>query len=112
MSEPEAYNAANPDHVHEARELAKDAREKELNDVAFILASKQGRRFFARYLNICGIHKISYTGNNGTFFAEGERNIGLKMISDMNEAAPELYIEMLKDELETKKLKSNKRGNK
>jgi hypothetical protein len=102
FEQEETYNAANEDHVAQAEKEARDKRERELMDVREILESKAGRRFFSRYLRICGIYKTSFTGNNTTFMREGERSIGLRLLAEMNEAAPDLYIEMLKDELELK----------
>lgn len=96
----ENYNAADENHVREMANNAKGLRDRELEDVRIILNTTEGRRFYSRYLHICGLFKSSMTGNNTTFFQEGERNIGLKLFTDMNEAAPELYIEMLKEELE------------
>jgi hypothetical protein len=99
MSEVE-YNAANPEHVAQAKREAVDIRERELEDVRFVMSSKEGRRFFDRYQRLCHVHETSFTGNNSTFFNEGERNIGVRMLADVNEACPELYIELLKEKLE------------
>ncbi len=99
------YNAANPEHVSQAKREQADGRERELNDVAFVMSSKEGRRFFDRYQKLCHAHETSFTGNNSTFFNEGERNIGLRMLADVNEACPELYIELMKEKLEETKRK-------
>lgn len=72
-------------------------RKRELNDVAFILATPEGRRFYWRWMSRCGIFKSSFTGNNTTFFNEGERNIGIEMLSDMNTADPEAYLKCIKE---------------
>lgn len=71
------------------------ARRRELADVQFILNSVEGRRFYWRLMMRCGIFKSSMTGNNTTFYNEGERNIGLLMMADLNEADPEAYIKCL-----------------
>lgn len=106
------YNAANPAHVSKAKEAEESARERELNDVRFVMSSKEGRRFFDRYQRLTHMHETSFTGNNTTFFNEGERNIGLKLMADVNEACPELLIELMKEKLEIfnqqKKLKQKK----
>ena len=73
-------------------------RRKELADVAFVLSSEEGRRFYWRLMKRCGIHKSSMTGNNTTFFNEGERNIGLIMLAELEEADPEAYLKCLKAE--------------
>jgi len=111
MSDQE-YNAANPEHVGQAKREMVDQRERELMDIQFVMSSKEGRRFFDRYQRICHAHETSFTGNNTTFFNEGERNIGLRMLADVNEACPELYIELLKEKFEEfkKKQKTKKIG--
>jgi hypothetical protein len=90
-------NAADPTQVKEQSQKEKRGREKELDDVKFILSHRQGRRFYFRYLEECGVFKTSFTGNSQTFFLEGQRNIGLKLLSDLNEAEPEAYIVMIKE---------------
>lgn len=72
-------------------------RRKELEDVAFILGTEQGRRFYWRYMVLCGLFKSSFTGNNTTFFNEGERNIGLRLQADLNESNPNAYLQMLSE---------------
>lgn len=105
MAETEQdYNAANPAHVAKAKDQAESIRERELNDVRHVMSSKEGRRFFDRYQKLCHVHETSFTGNNTTFFNEGERNIGVRMLADVNEACPELYIELMKEKLELLKL--------
>lgn len=70
-------------------------RRRELEDVSFILSTLQGRRFYWRIMQRCGIHKLSFTGNNTTFFNEGERNIGLTLLADLEEADPSAYVKCL-----------------
>lgn len=93
----QADNAADETEVKERGKKSKDKRTRELDDVFFILGSPQGRRFFWRYLGRCGIFRTSMTGNNTTFFNEGERMIGLNLLADLNEANPEAYAVMQKE---------------
>lgn len=90
-------NAADPKQVQRAGEKAVRGREREISDILWILSDPRGRRFFWRYLGICGVFRQSFTGNSTTFFNEGERNVGLKLLSDLNDARPEAYIEMMKE---------------
>lgn len=70
---------------------------QEQEDVAFVLQSIQGRRFYWRLMKRCGIFESSFTGNNTTFFNEGQRNIGLMLLSDLNEISPESYLKMIEE---------------
>lgn len=74
---------------------SKVLRRRELEDVAAILATVEGRRFYWRVMQRCGIHKSSFTGNNTTFFNEGERNIGLFLLAELEEADPTAYVKSL-----------------
>ena len=103
---PYVRNAADREQVKDAARKAKWTREDELADVRAILATKEGRRFVWRYLTECSVFKTSFTGNSQTFFNEGERNVGLKLMADVNDADPEAYIAMLREA----KLKGEKNG--
>lgn len=94
---PVVKNAADKNQVKEAEGKVKRTRERELNDVRMVLSTLQGRRFVWRYLSECGVFRTSFTGNSQTFFNEGERNIGLKILADVNEAAPEAYLTMMNE---------------
>lgn len=88
-------NAADPEQVKEAADKEKFKREHEIDDVRYILASQQGRRFIWKYLDFCGVFRTSFTGNSETFFKEGIRNVGLKILADLNEADPMAYVKIL-----------------
>jgi hypothetical protein len=94
-------NAADKKQVRKAAQKEQSRRDKELNDLRFILNDVQGRRFLWRYLGECGVFRSSFTGSSETFFREGERNVGLKLINDIHEASPEAYILMIKENKES-----------
>ena len=87
-------NAADPKAVEEQKKDAKFRRSRELSDLKAVLSTPQGQRTIWRYLAMCGVYRLSYTGNADTNFNEGQRSIGLNMISDLNEADPKLYLQM------------------
>lgn len=94
---PFVKNAADRSQVKEAEKKVRRLRERELNDVRFILSSQEGRRFLWRYLEKCKVFETSFTGNSTTFFNEGMRNVGLMLIADINEAEPEAYLKMMNE---------------
>lgn len=59
--------------------------------------TEQGRRFIWRLLGLCGVYRTSFTGNSGTFFNEGARNIGLMVLADVQEVALDAYLQMVKE---------------
>lgn len=94
---PLVKNAADESQVKGAESKRKRVREQELEDTKWILSTRQGRRFFWKLLTQCHVFETSFTGNSQTFFNEGERNVGLKLISDLNESDPDAYLKMLKE---------------
>lgn len=82
-------------------------REILLNDVRHVLSSVQGRRFVWRILDMAGVYRSSFTGNSSTFFNEGARNIGLRVLSDVMDAKPEAFLLMQQEDKKRKERKSN-----
>lgn len=74
---------------------AQAADELHRSDVEFMLRNSQSRRFLWWVLQGCGIYGISYDGKDASAFAEGQRNVGLKIIADISKASPMAYPELL-----------------
>lgn len=91
-------NSADPQQVKDAKEKELRGREKELKDLCEIanLHSGAGLRLFWRLLHRSGMFNSSYAPDNRIYFLEGERNIGLYLQKDLNDADPEIMIRMLK----------------
>lgn len=88
--------------IDESQELpikikAKSARDQEVLDLQNILKQPWGRRFVWRYLEFCKIFTTSMTGNNWTFYNEGQRNVGNRMLADVMEADPDAFTQMSKE---------------
>lgn len=78
-------------------------REKVVDSVRVIMATKEGRTYLHELLDFCGLYRPSMTGTSDTFFREGMRSTGLKILADITEADPDGYIKLMQ---ETKSLKS------
>jgi hypothetical protein len=79
-------------------EAAVDKRDT-VEDWAWMLASKRGRRIVNDLLDVCGVDRPSYTGTAETYFREGRRSIGLHIQQQARSMAPDHYIDLLKDNL-------------
>ncbi len=90
-------NIADETQVKEQTRRGRFLREQQLADTKAILDLPAGRRFLWRYLEATGIFRLSYTGDNATFFNEGRREIGLKLLEDISEANPEAYLQMMQE---------------
>ncbi len=89
-------NAADENQIKIEREKNKFKQDTEDQDLKFLLSSDQGRRFIWNMLEKCGVFKSSFTGSSETFFLEGQRNIGLKLMSDIMRVDPDSYLKMIK----------------
>lgn len=76
----------------QARELA-----AEVADLRWVMSDQRGRRFVWRQLAVAGIYRPSYTGDDRTIFNEGQRNVGLHLLSAITEHCPDEYLQMLKE---------------
>jgi len=93
-------NAADPEQVEKAKEKVETRDEQKINDIREVLGTRRGRRYFWGLLEWCGIFKTSNSDEHQIFFNEGMRNVGLKLLADVNEAAPEVYNLMLRESKE------------
>jgi hypothetical protein len=96
-----AYDAGDETQVEAAWLKADRVRDHELGDLRSVLATAEGRRLVWRYLTRCGVFKTSMTGSSQTFFLEGQRNVGLWLLADINAADPGAYVTMLAESRET-----------
>ena len=79
------------------------AKEREQNDLRWVMSTKQGRRFIHRRLSEAGVWRLSFNTNNAVMaFNEGYRNSGLTLLNEIIEACPERYTEMLAEQKEAK----------
>jgi hypothetical protein len=88
------------------QENDKREREKKLRtdaylaaeDMKWLMGSKRGRRIAWRILERTGMYRSSFTGNSETYFREGMRNVGLMLMAQIHEVAPESYSLMMKEQ--------------
>ena len=75
-------------------------RTQELEDIHSLMNREAGRRVIFRMLTRAGIHSSSYNVDSPErhiFFKEGQRNIGLWLLAEIQESCPELYLKMLEE---------------
>lgn len=75
----------------------KASADMEAADFKWLMSDKRGRRIVWRLLEQTGVFRSSFTGNSETFFREGARNVGLKVLADLHEHAPEAYVLLLEE---------------
>lgn len=87
-------NAADEEQVREARKKEKRRSERDEQDILHVIAERPGRRLLWRFISDCGVFQSNPVGN---LFQEGRRDVGLKILAELMAAAPETYIQMMKE---------------
>jgi hypothetical protein len=96
---PVPFNAADKDAVAQRDRETLRKREGELADLRAVMADQVAARVLWRVLERCHVYQTSFTGHGSRdSFLEGERNIGLFLISEMIEADPKGYANLLTKE--------------
>jgi hypothetical protein len=79
-------------------ELARDLRRREMDDMAMLMSSVQGRRLAYRILSWCGIYRTSFSSEPLIMARnEGSREIGLRFLAELSECAPAEVYAMLRE---------------
>ncbi len=97
MSEEQtAYNAGDPKHVA-GREKSRKTRDlQKKTALRGIMGMPEGRMWMWDLLVRCGIYQSSFSAEAlGMAFREGQRNIGLHLMAEINRLSPELYARMV-----------------
>lgn len=103
-------NAADERGLEREREQDQLRSEEEVADLQWLMASERGRRIVWRLLTEAGVFAISMTGNSWTFFNEGRRSVGNRLLADINDHCPAQYPLMVA-EAQTRQRKSEEVSN-
>lgn len=97
MTDDTAPSSADSDQVSDSKRRDRELDRLEVADFRAVMETKAGRRFIARLLEEAGVYRTSMTGNAWTYFNEGARNLGLKVLDKVNSHTPDLYPVMMRD---------------
>lgn len=92
------YSANDEKEVKNKEIERKSERDQELEDIRILLKYPSGVRFFKRIMIEGKVFTTTFTGNSQTFFNEGQRNLALKFLGDVVEAAPEKFTDILMED--------------
>lgn len=91
--------APNYQRIPNAKQLQADAikrqQDRERNDLLHVLKSAEGQSLVLRLLGFCGVYQTT----EASPVAEGRRQVGLRLISIINDADPEMYPKLLQEHL-------------
>ncbi len=82
------------DRGKEVEEIGKRKLDRDNNDLKKLLAQVEFRRFAWRLLMSTGLYKNSFTGNSHTFYYEGQRMVGLRLLNMIMNANPRGFSQM------------------
>lgn len=90
------YDANDPEQVNLRRRKAGRKAKEQRDFLADVMVRKEGREWVWSLLTVTHVFVSSAQPNDPytTYFREGERNIGLRILSDVMRAAPEMYVLM------------------
>jgi hypothetical protein len=98
MSKPLVDNAADAKQVERAEREERRRNRQAREDIREVMGLACGRRVIRRLLEHAGIYRLSYAGEtNATMFNEGQRNVGLEMLANLNRYCPDLYVLMMQE---------------
>lgn len=89
-------NAADKDDLKNQKNKEKFKNKQQEMDLKFILGTEQGRRLLWRYLGLAGVFEQSaHASGSWTYFNEGRRSIGLRLLTEITETDANLYLKMM-----------------
>lgn len=106
LMENEPYNAADKKHVNNARKKEARLRREELDYIRHIMSTKEGRKWICNIIALGDPLVIPYGPGNTTEHTHvniGKQFIPAKLMMDIRLAAPDEYVKMLVEALDTKK---------
>ena len=89
----ELQNAGDEAQVDRRKRAVKIQEQKRANDLKAVMDTPQGRAVLWRVLAYCGVFQSSFVAGQSdtTAFKEGQRNVGLKLLAQLQEHCPEQY---------------------
>lgn len=84
-------------HKRMSKNVDKEIRDKELNDLRYVLNDPAGRRFLYRMLGKWGLFKSSWALSAQIHFNEGVRNCSLELLSEICDASKDAFLLMMKE---------------
>lgn len=91
--EPQVNNAADESQVNAAKRRERESARQSGNDMRAVLATAEGRRVLWGFLDSLDLSCVHPSGSQ-TYFNLGERNLALRIKSEIIKADPKAWIKM------------------
>ncbi len=100
------YNAGDAQQVAKAKSRQKTRNLQKKAAFRRFMSDPEGRMFMWDLLTLCGIFHSSFSIDAlRCAFNEGRRDIGLRLLADINQLSPDLYMRMVGENQEKEKEK-------
>lgn len=94
----ESYDTSDQKQVNKARKKEARKRADRLKFIEAAMSHEQGRAWFYDMLLFCKVINTPYSDNPyDTAFKCGMQNVGLRILLDLQDAAPDRYLDMVKE---------------
>lgn len=94
----ETPDTSDPKAVNKSRKRAARSRAERLKFISAAMSHEEGRAWFYDILLFCKIFQSPYSEDPyRTYFQLGHQNIGLKILEDLQEASPDEYLLMIRE---------------
>lgn len=94
----EEYDTSDKEQVNKARKRASRTKADRLQFIEAAMSHPQGRAWFYDFLMRCHVFNTTFDENPTRHaFRSGEANVGLMVLSDIQEAAADNYTKMIKE---------------
>lgn len=94
----ETFDTSDKEQVNKARKKAARTRADRLKFIEAAMQHEEGRAWFYDILLFCRIFQGSYNDDPyRTAFLCGQQNVGLRILEDLQDAAPDNYLLMVKE---------------
>lgn len=102
MNEQRAFvkNAADPAQVADGKKKESLSRRDELDDIRFILSTKNGRRVLWRLLTHCNVFGSVWHPSALIHHNSGRQDVGHFIMAEITEASPDAFLTMMKENKE------------
>lgn len=91
-------NAASKEQIEKDKRREEVERVKKHNAINYVLSKVEGRKFYWDLMCDCGIFTVSaHNSGSWTYFNEGKRSVGLKLLKELNDFDPKVYALMVEE---------------
>ncbi|MBV9834244.1 MAG: hypothetical protein JO055_07565 [Alphaproteobacteria bacterium] len=102
MSESVAKPPFDPGDQKQVQDRARQAKDRQRESdqaIKAFMSHQAGRAWVWEQLSACGLFRLSARAGDAhmTYFYEGERNFGLRLLVQLQRACPELYATMAQE---------------